>query len=95
MAYRADGAVKWRYADPDSASFAGPTTVTMGGVVYAAGRLRGSGWRVYALRDAGASAELLWTFEPGGPAPGSVSATVGPDGTVYVSAWGGHTVWQQ
>lgn len=78
----ADGTIKWQFAHPGSSELTGWPVVTAGGVIYVTEQ--GDG-KLYAYKDNGSSASLLWEFQLGHSGIGMTSPNVGPDGTLYVA----------
>lgn len=85
-AIRPDGSIKWQFRPEDSGEFSGWPVVTCGRVIYAADQVTFDNTRLYAVRDNGPDAQLLWTFTLAYNYFGNVAPSVGPDGTLYFSS---------
>ncbi len=85
-AIRPDGTIRWQFKPPGSGEFSGWPVVTCGRVLYAADQVDFATTYLYAVRDNGPNATMLWRFQLPYNYFGNVSPSVGADGTVYVAA---------
>jgi FOG: WD40-like repeat len=86
-AVKSDGTLKWSYFTNGSNSWMENTpAIASDGTVYLCAGNGSSTGKVYALKDAGQSATLLWSTSLTGGLQYS-SPAIGADGTVYVGAF--------
>lgn len=85
-AIRPDGTIRWQFKPEGSGEFSGWPVVTCGRYLYAADQVDFATTYLYAIRDNGPNATLLWRFQLAYNYFGNVSPAVGADGTLYVSA---------
>lgn len=81
-----DGVVKWKFTDPGLwvALIESSPTIAEDGTIYIGISDVGGSAHLYALRDEGDAANLLWKLELDGPRIVSTPA-IGFDGTIYVA----------
>lgn len=85
-AIRPDGTIRWQFKPEGSGEFSGWPVVTCGRYLYAADQVDFATTYIYAIRDNGPNATLLWRFQLAYNYFGNISPAVGADGTLYVSA---------
>ncbi len=85
-AIRPDGSIRWQFKPEGSGEFSGWPVVTCGRVIYACDQVGFDQTYLYAVRDNGNDATLLWRFQLPYNYFGNNSPSVAPDGTVYIAA---------